>query len=187
MQRQMAVLAPEDEIAYVIKAFSTIVEKGGAYQDAFADPFYVMEGLTSVAMTVTTTKGNGNIYTAIYGPSPWLCAKSLLCAGLCAAPYSLFACSSPRAEASPAAGTSGTTSLARRYLAQPSRSHSDSASVDIDGAGTSEHAAAALPHFVAIFNETGFTVRLLWEKPCLHRYQTSTSLEMLEPAAVILV
>ena len=56
---------PEGEIAYVIKAFSTIVETGGAYREAFADPFYVTERHNSVSMTATTTEGAGNIYRII--------------------------------------------------------------------------------------------------------------------------
>ena len=53
---------PEDEIPYVIKAFSTIVEKSGAYREAFADPVYALEGQLSFAMTATTKEGAGNIY-----------------------------------------------------------------------------------------------------------------------------
>jgi hypothetical protein len=56
---------PDDEIPYVIKAFSTIVEKSGAYREAFAGPVYAMDGQRTFAMTTTTKEGAGNIYKVL--------------------------------------------------------------------------------------------------------------------------
>ena len=56
---------PDDEIPYVIKAFTTIVEKSGAYREAFADPVYAMDGQRSFVMTTTTKEGAGNIYKVL--------------------------------------------------------------------------------------------------------------------------
>ena len=53
---------PENEVPYIVKAFSTIVHKGEAYREAFADPHYVMEGQESIAKIATTKVGDGNIY-----------------------------------------------------------------------------------------------------------------------------
>ena len=56
---------PENEVAYIIKASTTIIQKGEAYREAFADPFYVMDGQRSIAMTATTKEGDGNIYNIL--------------------------------------------------------------------------------------------------------------------------
>ena len=48
-----------------INDFSTIVEKSGAYREAFADPVYAMDGQRFLAMTTTTKEGAGNIYKVL--------------------------------------------------------------------------------------------------------------------------
>ena len=56
---------PDDEIPYVIKALTTILEKGDHYREAFADPVYVMDGEKSIAKTMTTKEGAGSIYKVL--------------------------------------------------------------------------------------------------------------------------
>ena len=55
----------ESEVAYVIKAFTTILEKSGAYRGAFADPHPYFEGDKKIVYVGTTKTGVGNIYNCL--------------------------------------------------------------------------------------------------------------------------
>ena len=55
----------ENEVAYVIKAFTTILAKGGAYREAFADPQPYYEGQKKMAYIGTTKIGGGKIYNCL--------------------------------------------------------------------------------------------------------------------------
>ena len=55
----------ENEVAYVIKAFTTILAKGGAYREAFAGPQPYYEGHKKMVYIGTTKIGGGNIYNCL--------------------------------------------------------------------------------------------------------------------------
>ena len=55
----------ESEVSYVIKAFTTILTKGDAYREAFADPQPYEEGQQKMVYVGTTKTGVGNIYNCL--------------------------------------------------------------------------------------------------------------------------